>query len=409
MVLKNMKALLTLITFTILLHHSGISQCTVDVTILEGDTLYMCADAPETITASAGYNNYVWTGPETLNGQSITPNFQGQYVVAATDEFACVSTDTIEIIYYPPPADAIISSEGSTICPGSPGTTLSLSGSYMLYDWNSGAGNSSTFLATAPGNYTVTVADANGCVGTFNYTLLQPTFTVESSTGTACIGSSVVLTASGGSNYQWSTGETGSVIVVSPATTTNYSVTITLGTCVQTLTIPVTMGEIPEYDMPDTIFMSVGDVEFVQGPTGFLEYTWYPDDFINDSTASGVFVTAGESHTLYMTASHAEGCTVTDSVVIIVVNLTIPTGFSPNGDSMNDKFVIPELADLDGKLTVWNRWGDIVFESEHYENDWNGNCENPLCYGDGILPDGTYFYLVSVEEISYKGYFTLKK
>lgn len=382
-------------------------QCNTDVSIVEGDTIYMCQNALQTITANSGLNGYLWTGPETQSGQSITPNFQGTYVVEATDEFACTSYDTIEVVYYPAIADAIVSSEGSTICPGSAGTTLSLSGSYMLYDWN-GQASTPTFQVTDPGNYYVSVADANGCIATFNYTITQPTFTLESSTGTACIGSSVVLTAGGGSNYQWSTGETGSVIVVSPAITTTYSVTITLGSCVQTLSIPVTMGEAPEYELPDTVYLQDGQIEYFQGPDGFETYNWYPGTDISDTSAAGIFFTAGESQTLYLEATHAAGCTILDSIVIIVVDVTLPTGVSPNSDGINDMLVFPELENFDGSLIVWNRWGDVVYESDNYQNDWGCTCEAPLCYGNLVLPEGTYFYLLDVHDITFKSYFTLK-
>ncbi len=68
--------------------------------------------------------------------------------------------------------------------------------------------------------------------------------------------------------------------------------------------------------------------------------------------------------------------------------------FTPNGDGSNDTFIIPELlnnpADFpDNSLTVFNRWGDVVYEAKPYNNDWDGTH-----YQTGEpLPPGTYFYL----------------
>ena len=72
-------------------------------------------------------------------------------------------------------------------------------------------------------------------------------------------------------------------------------------------------------------------------------------------------------------------------------------GFSPNGDGVNDTFVIPGLAGMgNNKLTVFNRWGNIVFEADNYKNDWGGKTNNafdPLA-SDGLLPDGVYYYVI---------------
>ncbi len=386
----------------------GNSQCAVDVVIQEGDTIEMCENALETLNASSGFETYNWTGPVSGNSQSITPTTSGQYVVAATDAVACVSTDTIEVIIYPAPVDAINSTEGSVLCPSSPGTTLSLSGSYILYDWGGGV-TSPTLFATTGGTYSVTVADVNGCVNTFDFTITEPEFTLEASSNIACTGGSITLTASGGTNYSWSTGETGSSIVVSPAGTTTFSVVVTNGACTETLAIPVTMAEEEEFEMPDTIYMESGETELIVGPSGYQEYLWTPFTYINDPSNQNVYVTAGQSHTLYLEALHPGGCTYVDSVVIIVVQLTVPTGFSPNNDEKNDTFVIPELNEMVGSVTVWNRWGDIVFESDAYQNNWDGTCQGMFCVDSGVVPEGTYFYLIKVEEITKKGYLTIKQ
>ena len=60
-------------------------QCAVDVTINEGATITMCESSPTTISGLNGFVSYAWTGPETVTGQTITPQFSGQYVLAALD------------------------------------------------------------------------------------------------------------------------------------------------------------------------------------------------------------------------------------------------------------------------------------------------------------------------------------
>ena len=103
------------------------------------------------------------------------------------------------------------------------------------------------------------------------------------------------------------------------------------------------------------------------------------------------------------------GCDTTFStdITVLPVKLKIPNIFTPNGDGINDYFIIendPSPQDngndtrgfeyesynpindyyIETKLTVFNRWGRIVYKSEDYKNDWDG----------GKLPDGTYFYVL---------------
>ena len=122
----------------------------------------------------------------------------------------------------------------------------------------------------------------------------------------------------------------------------------------------------------------------------------------------------GSPYRVELNVKSAEyGCDTTFSANIIVlpVKLKIPNIFTPNGDGVNDFFIIDNdptfnvegneentntrgfeyesynaLSDyyLRTELTIFNRWGRIVYKSEDYKNDWDG----------GNLPDATYFYVL---------------
>ncbi len=76
-------------------------------------------------------------------------------------------------------------------------------------------------------------------------------------------------------------------------------------------------------------------------------------------------------------------------------SLEIPEGFSPNGDNVNDYFVITNLDELKTnlELTVYNLWGGKVYYSSKYKNDWDGKPTLGISLGDGPVPDGTYYYV----------------
>ena len=76
----------------------------------------------------------------------------------------------------------------------------------------------------------------------------------------------------------------------------------------------------------------------------------------------------------------------------------IPKGFSPNGDGVNDRFVISGIkSDEKVELTIFNRWGGVVYANQDYKNDWRGETNaGARVLGDGQgLPDGTYYYSIT--------------
>jgi gliding motility-associated-like protein len=85
----------------------------------------------------------------------------------------------------------------------------------------------------------------------------------------------------------------------------------------------------------------------------------------------------------------------------------IPNAITPNGDGINDVFVIP-CATGDIEFSVWNRWGIEVYRSDKYLNDWDGR------YKGSPLPDGTYYYVVKYrttngDEINKAGFITIHR
>jgi large repetitive protein len=78
----------------------------------------------------------------------------------------------------------------------------------------------------------------------------------------------------------------------------------------------------------------------------------------------------------------------------------IPEGFSPNGDGINDTFVITGTQGTTVNLEIFNRWGHRVYNSADYKNDWDGKPNTGVQVGNTSngLPDGTYFYVVKLSD-----------
>ncbi len=94
---------------------------------------------------------------------------------------------------------------------------------------------------------------------------------------------------------------------------------------------------------------------------------------------------------LKVTSDH--GCidSVSHEVMVIIDSIAIPNVITPNGDGFNDNFVIKNIDKLEwSELLIYNRWGKLIYKSENYQNDWDGNG----------AADGVYYYI-----LNYKTYF----
>jgi gliding motility-associated-like protein len=100
-------------------------------------------------------------------------------------------------------------------------------------------------------------------------------------------------------------------------------------------------------------------------------------------------------------------------VLLTPAGLNIPQGFSPDGDGINDRFVIPGIEEYpDNEFTVFNRWGDKVFYMKGYDNSWDGTPSAGLMnIGRDKLVQGTYFYILEYhkdEKKAVNGFIVIK-
>ena len=86
----------------------------------------------------------------------------------------------------------------------------------------------------------------------------------------------------------------------------------------------------------------------------------------------------------------------------------IPEGFSPNNDGINDRFVIQNTSGKDLHLEIYNRWGNIIYKSKNYQNDWDGRCNQGIYFGEDV-PSGTYYYIVNIEGDKKVGFITISR
>ena len=101
---------------------------------------------------------------------------------------------------------------------------------------------------------------------------------------------------------------------------------------------------------------------------------------------------------------------VETGIMLEKATIRAPEGFSPNGDGINDGFVIENLDGERITLEIYNRWGNMIYKDSDYKNTWNGICNQGIYTGKDI-PDGTYYYIVSKKngQDKYIGFLTINR
>ncbi len=209
-----------------------------------------------------------------------------------------------------------------------------------------------------------------------------------------CSGDTAVITATGGLYFIWntgdtiSTGDTSSSISVSPLTDTAYFVFVSNPGCNSTDsdTVIITINPLPEIIAVATCAIPCGDtISILLGEdvslnaSGGVSYNWAPpDDFINPNTSAPV-ATPSKSTLYYVYGTDSNGCTNVDSLLIIVsedFKIEVPDIFSPNGDGHNDILYVSANAVSWITLSIFDRWGELVFKSDNIDVGWDGIYNN---------------------------------
>jgi gliding motility-associated-like protein len=138
-----------------------------------------------------------------------------------------------------------------------------------------------------------------------------------------------------------------------------------------------------------------------------LQYLWTPNRYLSNNTSKDVEVKGVKDETYTITVTGTGGCVSQDEIAIKVLKLfDVPNTFTPNGDGINDTWQIPNLAQYPNcKVLIFNRYGQIVYESVGYSQPWDG-----LMNGKNV-PFGTYYYIIDTGTGSTprKGFVTLIK
>lgn len=220
-----------------------------------------------------------------------------------------------------------------------------------------------------------------------------------------CEGEEVVLEASGEGLFSWqpATGLSSSNVanpVASPRDSTLYKVVLTNSFgCQDSSLVMVNVFRNPEaFAGPDRTIVR-GDTVTLNGAVKgtAVQYHWSPSDYISDHSvlSPNVFPPSDRQYTL--TAESMVGCGRTEAVVTVKVynDIFIPNAFSPNNDGKNDQF---RVTAADGyqvlKFQVFNRWGQLIYQSTNFSKGWDGRFKGQP------QPQDTYVYFLQIRSFN---------
>jgi gliding motility-associated-like protein len=257
--------------------------------------LIFCQGTPTTLNATANGvgNSFLWSNGATTS--SIDVNSAGTYTVTVTTVNGCTFTKSTVVTMDPaitininPPAQIDCSQAQITLNATS---SVYHSGATFLWTTSGGnivsGGNTLTPVVNNSGIYTLTITSPtlNGCSKQASVTVIKnntpPAISVSASQLKICKGSSVTLTATGASTYNW-TGlpGTGSSQTVSPTGTTTYTVTGTGANGCTASPVSITITVVPE------ISSTLQNIEICKGDKGILDAGAGPDYIYNWSTGA---------------------------------------------------------------------------------------------------------------------------
>jgi gliding motility-associated-like protein len=297
------------------------------------NTSPVCVNLPVTLSAANGFS-YQWTGPNGFLSALSSPVFSaaaltdaGKYYVLVTTKGGCTQTDsTLVIVSGLPLADA---GNSVSICE-SQTTGLQASGG-LLYTWTPATGLSNPNIANPQASPSVTTM-----------------YTVRVSNQYNCAAKDSVLIT----------------VLAKPVANAGADQQISQG---QTTSLQGIIG---------------GDT---------ASHFWTPVQFMDNSGLLNPVVRPESDITYTLHVAAGNGCgTASDDVFIRVYKkIIIPNAFSPNGDGINDTWLIEALNTYPESTTnVFNRFGQLVFHSNGYSMPWDGR------YNGKSLPVGTYYYTI---------------
>lgn len=338
-----------------------------------GNNPNICFKDTLRLQAQAGFVDYEWTSQPAVAGTGAQV-----YIVAANDQTimldattgdGCHAYDTLDISVLHPRAVSL--GNDTSFC-ASNTLTLNAGNGYSNYLWSDGTTNSS-ITTTQAGTYWIHATDINGCIAKDTMAVLAvhalPSFTLGADFD-LCRNDTKRLDPGNFSQYLWHDNSVSRQFTV--ATTGTYWVTVTdQNQCKASDTVIVqNILPLPANFLKSSDSVCQYDHISLAPERMFTNYQWS-----NGSSQPTISVQTPGQYVL--TVRDANGCSGKDTITVAqkvcYIGVYIPTAFTPNNDHLNDQFKARVYGMiLSFRMRVYNRWGELVFETTDPMRGWDG-------------------------------------
>ncbi len=278
--------------------------------------------------------------------------------------------------------------------------------------WSNGSSaNNITVSPTASTSYTVT-GNTLGCTGSaIAPVFVAPKPVIFSNSTTICDGESSTLLASGALTYTWSNGDLTDSTVIHPSKTKSYTVIGNIGLCSDTTVGTVTVIALPRADFtftPDPAGIVDPEITFTDQSSPDVNYWLW--DFGDGNTLSPNikdpihrYPAEVSSYMITLKVMNPGSCESTVSHNLIIAqefSFYIPNAFSPNNDNMNDVFGGSGAGILKFRMSIFDRWGNLIFTADDINKPWDGKTNSG---GEAALQD-IYIWKVTITDVFKKAH-----
>jgi gliding motility-associated-like protein len=396
-----------------------------DVAVVINSNEILCPGDLVELTAVAsgggGGYTYSWNTGETTPSIFVNPESTETFTVSVSDECLNQTATASATVEVPVFEDLVIQATDDIVeqCPYVPfDLFVEVSGGAgnYVYTWTDQQGNvisQSNVVNVVPSQtstYFVTVTDQCGEVASdeVTITILSPplvlTITPEQE---ICPGDSTLIevTATGGFGeyyYYWPhSGETTAAVWVAPAVTSSYEV-IVMDDC---QTFQVNAQTTVVVVQPDADFQVETSPLFINLPITFGNLTqngtsyqwWFGDGGTSTMTHPNNMYTVPGEYEIMLVAMDDKGCLDTVVKVIEILEefyLYVPNAFTPDGNRYNNTFGVSAIGIVDFDIKIFNRWGELLFQSNDVNFEWDG------FYNGRLVQDGTYIWKIYYRSIN---------
>ena len=341
------------------------------------------------VLSALGATNYTWSTGATTS--TISPSTVATSVYTVTGESnGCAIIKTATLTVNPTP---LLSVNNSAICSGT-STTLTAMTSIIggTYTWSPGNQHSSSISLSpiSSNNYTV-MYSVNGCsASAVSNVTVNSVPQVSITSVSICKGETAVLKATpsqAGGTYLWGpSGQTNQSITETPFATSVYGVLYSLNGCTATATGSIVVNQNPILVLTSSASTVVPLDNVTISGSSSGNFLWSTGE-----TSSEITVNPRNTTSYCATVTNTAGCKTTACLEIIVMDestLYVPNVFTPNGDGVNDVFYTPSHNIEMYDLNIFNRWGQLLFNSTDPGKGWDGQFEGQL------VADGVYIFIL---------------